>query len=593
MARPALPLTWLPAAASAFLLLASACPADVFVLTNRTPRAVTVSVAPSNRVAEMVTLASGEVRAFWDDAPLPVAFVAGGVRQSFELAPNTAHFLGVAADGSLGLRQIGLGEAANPAPLNLPGEPTGGPLTLPVQIYVDDDEATHRALWEPKLRSRVAAASKVLTKHAGVALRVEGVGRWNSDNSQNNFIASLAEFERQVNPRPARLAIGFTSQYEAVRGRVHLGGTRGPLRRHLMVREWSSRVTEAERLELLLHELGHFLGATHSPQADSVMRPVLGDSQARRVGFAIRFDPVNSLITAMVGEQMRRRGVDSFARFTPAAKERLNQVYSVMAKTMPRDGTSRRFVARTNTGRQATRSAPPVKQVLRAITTAAKANAALPEAAQLTGDRLTEHYVERAAAAAADLPETSAAEALLIALGVGLEEGRALDKLPLTKSLAGAETPAERAARAEALGKPTLFGRRDLAKHFFVSAMITAAAGAETAHQLGLAKEMLDASGGSGFSFADLAADRAGVRFGEAVLNGRPPIERLAGGFRLMVYMPGIQGLPEGLTAAQFLKQYGGTDDPRFTAMVDEIDKRIDNAPAYAPLPPGVLGIGR
>ena len=40
------------------------------------------------------------------------------------------------------------------------------------------------------------------------------------------------------------------------------------------------------------HELGHFLGSVHSPEADSVMRPVLGDRQSRSVKFRVGFDPV-------------------------------------------------------------------------------------------------------------------------------------------------------------------------------------------------------------------------------------------------------------------------------------------------------------
>ena len=76
-----------------------------------------------------------------------------------------------------------------------------------------------------------------------------------------------------------------------------MAGTRGPLHSHILVREWSPQMSEPERLEFLVHELGHFLGASHSPEPDSVMRPVLGDQPGRSArAFRIRFDPVNTLV---------------------------------------------------------------------------------------------------------------------------------------------------------------------------------------------------------------------------------------------------------------------------------------------------------
>ena len=68
----------------------------------------------------------------------------------------------------------------------------------------------------------------------------------------------------------------------------------------------------------------------------------------------------------------------------------------------------------------------------------------------------------------------------------------------------------------------TLRQRQDFALHFLISAVIAAEAGTPLADAVGLWKELADARrGGSGFSFNDLAADRAGTRFGE-LARARP-----------------------------------------------------------------------
>ncbi len=61
----------------------------------------------------------------------------------------------------------------------------------------------------------------------------------------------------------------------------------------------------------------------------------------------------------------------------------------------------------------------------------------------------------------------------------------------------------------------SLHGRRDFAEHFTISAALSVNAGSRLANAIGLFKEEEDASLGSGFSFTDLAADRAGVQLGE------------------------------------------------------------------------------
>jgi hypothetical protein len=123
-----------------------------------------------------------------------------------------------------------------------------------------------------------------------------------------------------------------------------------------------------------------------------------------------------------------------------------------------------------------------------------------------------------------------------------------------------------------------------LAQHFFVSAYLTAAIGAEAANAAGLAKEFLDAQGTSGLSFADLAADWAGVRFADGILNKRVPLGLLPQTFTVKAFMPAVDALPEGISAADLKSQYGGKDDPRFRKQLNEIDRRILALPPYRPI---------
>ena len=90
---------------------------------------------------------------------------------------------------------------------------------------------------------------------------------------------------------------------------------------------------------------------------------------------------------------------------------------------------------------------------------------------------------------------------------------------------------------------------------------------------------MDDSRGGSGFSFADLAADRAGVEFGSLAVASESSARYLQATLSRTaeenIYMPTIKRLPEGLQAATFKRYYGSTDDKRYKHMQNELDRRI------------------
>jgi hypothetical protein len=565
--------------------------ADVIVLSNRTDREVTFSLQPTDLPAREYRVAAGDLVAAPMIGKVRVAFDSGTLRRQVFLDANSAYFLVAAQDGGRELLQIDLGgtERTSRGTGVARAESFDEPTTLPVKILVDEDERAAEKVWQDRLRKRVANASAVFEKYCRVKLEVVEIATWQSDNRVNDFNDSLKEFEQEVSAAPARIAIGFTSQYEIPQGRVHLGGTRGPLHSHILIREWSQHITESERLEVLIHELGHVLGCAHSPDQNSVMRPMLGDRRSRAVSFRIGFDPPNMVAMSLVAEELRVRKIRNLGDLSPATVLRLREIYAAIDKALPTDPAAAalgRLLARQSLGPLA----KGTRRVLEELSRAAEANARLDlaetaptqTAARRVGDELTAYYFRQAAWAARDLPADEARIAFLLGLGIGLDDTGVLSKIPQLKEfIAAIENDEARAKRKRNLGKFTILDRDDLARHYTVSALLTALGGAKQAEAIGVAKEFVDTQRDSGFSFIDLAADRAGIRFAESVLAGKVSLLSVANDYSVSFFMPSIEGLPEGLTAGDFLSSFGSPTDARFLQVIRDIDTRLGALPPY------------
>ena len=179
---------------------------------------------------------------------------------------------------------------------------------------------------------------------------------------------------------------------------------------------------------------------------------------------------------------------------------------------------------------------------------------------------------ERSAAAGADpIAENRAAIAVLMFYVThhGLE-----------KLLPGAEPWPKAAVRTVKLN-----GRDDFPKHFIISAALSAAAGSPLSDAIGLYKEVKDSRGGSGFSFNDIAADRAGSRMGE-MASASPEAARLlqqklAAGPREPDLMPATSDLPEFMPEPEFKARFGGIGEPKYNLMMLDIENRIVALPLY------------
>ena len=124
--------------------------------------------------------------------------------------------------------------------------------------------------------------------------------------------------------------------------------------------------------------------------------------------------------------------------------------------------------------------------------------------------------------------------------------------------------------------------RDDLPKHYLVSAMLTLFANRSLADAIGVWKEIMDATeeGGSGFSFADLTADRTATRLFEgAVADGAALDRLLARMSEPMVeddILPEVADLPEGMDRASFEAAYRDIGSEPYRALVAQIDAMSD-----------------
>ena len=156
-----------------------------------------------------------------------------------------------------------------------------------------------------------------------------------------------------------------------------------------------------------------------------------------------------------------------------------------------------------------------------------------------------------------------------------------------TQYLVGEVITGDLKSRRSQCHNVTLAGRGDLRQHFIISAALETASRSGLAYPIGEFKELLDSnSGGSGFSFEDLAADRAGINFAAQLLESalvkeerETLIDRLTSEAAIF---PNLSGLPESVSAADFERDYKTVESGKFTAVLVKIDQRIKDLPFYA-----------
>ncbi|WP_145385935.1 hypothetical protein [Stieleria neptunia] len=154
------------------------------------------------------------------------------------------------------------------------------------------------------------------------------------------------------------------------------------------------------------------------------------------------------------------------------------------------------------------------------------------------------------------------------------------------RAFLGPKTPQPSPEVRSTFRRLTLHDRRDWLHHFMVSASMRVLSSRLASHDVGLLKEEIDASGdGSGFSFADLLADRAGVVFAEhatdSEVEARAMQRRLSTRVTISDFVPDPSDLPEGLTDDDLMDRYGGVGGGGYRRLINDIDRRIDDCAGY------------
>ncbi len=130
--------------------------------------------------------------------------------------------------------------------------------------------------------------------------------------------------------------------------------------------------------------------------------------------------------------------------------------------------------------------------------------------------------------------------------------------------------------------EPQFGGRGDFAQHYLISAALAAEGGGPVADTLGAMKEISDSRGGSGFSFTDIAVNRAGARLGALALRDPQRVQALlAAAPPDAVLLPAVADLPEFMPRHTFEQRFGGVGQPAYVAMLATIDARLDALAVY------------
>lgn len=339
----------------------------VVVVANQTEKPVAFTAVLPGEPNQAQSLPVGEIAVFHTTSGMGVDFVSQAKHRRYQLDPN-AVFAFVASGERLDLKQITFSRSVGGISLHIAaGQSLPAPVAIPVKIVADEDQPANREVWEQQLRRQLAEASAFFERLCRVRFEVVAVEEWDSDDGRRDLGELLSELRQEVPSEPAGLVVGMTSQVEVKADtRLPMVAT-APLAGPILLPSAQEAFREGDQLELLVHQLGHFLGAVHSPEPGSVMRPVLRGGGRPPAAGPLKMDAVNALAVNLLGESIRSRHARTLAEVPRATRWHLFAIYSEILRSLQDSdtvrtidlvrgptGTRERFLAGWDDGTQTT-----------------------------------------------------------------------------------------------------------------------------------------------------------------------------------------------------------------------------------------------
>lgn len=305
----------------------------VVVVTNLTENTAEVHVLKPEAQAANYHIPGQGVVPIVSFAPVTVRVSLGHLSTIQELALNRIYEIRIRGDDqsqSVVIAPVQIGNVRPGVWLFPSREKLPQSITIPVAVFVDEEQPAKQSVWEPRLRAQVAEASRFLDWFCRVRFEVVSAGTWQSDNGRTSVEGLLEDFRQKIPPQKARLVIGFSSQLTVPADkRFHV--VPGLLDSHIVIPDVQTTFSAQDQLMALIHALGHFLGAVDTSEASSVMNPeyaAIGAGKHHRD----YFDPLNVLIMNIVAEDLIFRGVGQVDQFSTGTRDYLSALYRFLGQ---------------------------------------------------------------------------------------------------------------------------------------------------------------------------------------------------------------------------------------------------------------------
>ncbi len=298
------------------------------VLANRASQPVQLTVRLSSGHTGQATLPPGRLMVLPVGEAAELTYMSGSSFQRVTLRLNTLYYF-LNHGQAVVLRPVLLSQDGAVSWIHTDGSGQLPPVVVvPVKVLADEEHPATRRMWEEDFKRLFRSVSEIFEQYCRVRFEVVATDTWQSDNALGqDFQKLFDEFRREVSPAPARLAVGFTSQWKLGHPNHIPAPYLEPLSTHLLLPTPQKNFSDQELFLLLLHQLGHYLGAVETQEPGSVMSQQFYANREKAFKEGLRFDPVNTLAINLVAEELRRRQVQTIADIPRSTRRYLQAIY--------------------------------------------------------------------------------------------------------------------------------------------------------------------------------------------------------------------------------------------------------------------------